>query len=243
MTICREWSLVKREPDAMELHLLYCRSWNCDICEPDRKRQVVATVLSGEPNRLLTLTVSPKIGGSPVARRKMLSHAWQVIQKRLFRRYGKENVAFFVVVEATQAGEPHMHVALRCPYVPQQLLSRWMDELLSAPIVDIRKIPNQKGVARYVAKYLGKEPQTFGSFKRYWHSKNWEVDQSAKPVKEKNPLITWTVDRRPRSEIYREWANLGWLFRPFPGIEMAAWRPPPRPPDARFGLPGNEVTA
>jgi len=237
VTFCSEWSLVKTTPEELELHLLRCRSWTCELCQPERQRQVVASVISGEPNRFLTLTVNPAFGTSPEDRRAMLAHAWATMTKRFYRLFGQENFQFFAVVEATEAGEPHLHVALRSPYIAQRLLSDWMGELTGSPIVDIRAIKKARDVARYVAKYLGKAPHQFGTFKRYWHSKNYEIDQSHKPVKEKDPLVTWTVDRRPRPVIYREWANLGWLFRPFEGVEMRAWRPPPDPRNARSDLP------
>lgn len=213
LTLCREWSLVKTAPYEREQHFLHCRSWGCEICAPDRKRQLIAAVLSGEPNRLLTLTVNPAIGDSPDERRGLLAHAWAVVQKRLYRLYGKENIAFFSVVEATEAGEPHLHILLRSPFVPQRLLSGWLADLIAAPIVDIRSVKNSKHVAVYVAKYVGKAPARFGTFKRYWQSQNYELDKTAKPVKVKDPLIRWTVDRRPLVEILREWIFDGFIPR------------------------------
>lgn len=210
MTLCREWSLVKLTALERRCKPLYCRSWNCEHCRPKRKAQLLALAASGEPNRFLTLTVNPRIGTSPEHRLKLLSHAWKVLVKRLRRTHGKHAIDYLAVVEQTKAGEPHLHILLRSPFIAQRLISAAMDELIEAPIVDIRAIKNQRQVVHYVAKYITKAPEQFGSAKRYWHSKAYELDQDSEPHEVFAPTVRWTIDRQSIHDIIREWLQPGW---------------------------------
>jgi len=170
VSICREWMLHRGNAHEAQAKLLLCRSWSCDYCAPLRKRALVAIALSGEPQRFLTLTVSPDKYSSPAERLQKLSWAWRTVVKRLRRKYGRDSVEYFVVVEETKKGEPHLHILLRGKFLPQKELSEAMSDLIGAPIVYIEKVSSNKKVARYVAKYVGKKPAQFGTSKRYWQS-------------------------------------------------------------------------
>lgn len=210
MSICREWSLVKLTPEERRSKPLYCRSWNCETCRPKRKSQLMALAAAGEPSRFLTLTVNPAYGLNPEDRLKMLSHAWKVLVKRLRRIHGAAQVEYLAVVEATKRGEPHLHILLRAPFIPWRLISEAMDELIHAPIVDIRQIRSQKEVVSYVAKYITKGNHQFGTSKRYWHSKGYDLEGRRKPFIPWEPMFRWTIDRRNEHEIAREWLQPGW---------------------------------
>jgi len=210
MSLCTEWSLVKHAPSERALKLLYCRAWNCPICRPRRKRQLLALASSGEPNRFLTLTVNPHIGDSPEHRLKLLAHAWKVLVKRLRREHGNKAIQYLAVVEQTKLGEPHLHILLRSPFLSQRLLSDAMSELIGAPIVDIRKIRNQREVVRYVAKYITKAPEQFGSAKRYWHTPGYELGTWTPEDAEASPSGKWSIDRRSYRAIITEWSLEGW---------------------------------
>jgi len=210
MSLCTEWSLVKHAPTERALKLLYCRAWNCPICRPRRKRQLLALASSGEPNRFLTLTVNPRIGDSPEHRLRLLSHAWKVLVKRLRREHGTKAIQYLAVVEQTKLGEPHLHILLRSPFLPQKVLSSAMQDLIGAPVVDIRKIRNQREVVRYVAKYITKAPEQFGSAKRYWHTPDYEVDKWSPEQDDASPSGKWSIDRRSYRAIITEWSLEGW---------------------------------
>lgn len=210
MSLCTEWSLVKLTEGSNRCRPLYCRSWGCDTCRPKRKSQLLALAASGEPQRFLTLTVNPATGTDPESRLKSLSHAWKVLVKRLRRLYGDKAIEYLAVVEETKRGEPHLHILLRSPFIPWSLISAAMDELINAPIVDIRKIRNQRQVVSYVAKYITKAPAQFGKSKRYWHSKAYELDKLARELFEVDPSERWKIDRRSIGEILREWWQPGW---------------------------------
>lgn len=236
MTICREWSLVKHLPDTRHAKPLYCRSWNCEICRPKRKSQLLALAASGLPNRFLTLTVNPAKGHDSEERLRLLTHAWKVVVKRLRRKYGKDSINYLAVVESTKAGEPHLHILLRSPFLPQAELSAAMRELIDAPIVDIRLIRNQREVVRYVAKYVTKAPTQFGSAKRYWQTPGYELDKLVTTDKQERSASPWRVDQRPMHEILAEWIADGYaprretddvLIGVYVGWEGSTRSPPP----------------
>jgi len=213
MTICREWALVKHTSISRHIKPLYCRSWNCQICRPKRKSQLLALSSSGEPNRFLTLTVNPAKGDDPESRLRLLTHAWKVLVKRLRRAHGDDAINYLAVVEQTKAGEPHLHILLRSPFISQRFLSDAMRELIDAPIVDIRKIRNQREVVRYVAKYITKAPHQFGGAKRYWHTPGYELDKLVMTGESERSAHPWRVDRRPVEAILVEWMYEGWAAR------------------------------
>lgn len=68
---------------------------------------------------------------------------------------------YLAVWERTKAGWPHLHVLLRGPFIPQRLISRWWSSLAKSPIVDIRPLHGSRQGARYVTKYLTKDPDPF----------------------------------------------------------------------------------
>lgn len=210
MSLCQATALVKMAPLESRAKPLYCRSWLCPTCRPKRKSQLLALAASGEPNRFLTLTVNPTIGDSPAARLKLLSHAWNVLVKRLRRQMGKAPIDYLAVVESTKAGEPHLHILLRSPYIPHAMISEAMEELIGAPIIDIRKIRSQVEVVRYVAKYITKRPTQFGTSKRYWHSRAYELPDDGPPFIPWEPTFRWFVAYRPTAQLYEQWFAPGW---------------------------------
>lgn len=229
MSLCREWSLIKHQAESRLLKILSCRSWSCDLCAEKRKKQLIALAKSGEPNRFLTLTVSPAAGDTPEDAYAVLMRAWHLIVKRLRRDPRFEKIAYLWVVEATKAGQPHLHILLRSPFLSQSLISEWMSELASSPIVYIESIKTLKQVANYVAKYVAKAPARFGSSKRYFASRDYELDKSAKPVKSLNPLENWNIERRHYSLIIRDWTLDGLIELDGNG-SVFEFIPPARPP-------------
>jgi len=217
LTLCREWSLVKHLDGQRFVKPLHCRSWSCDVCAPLRKRRLMALAASGEPVRFLTLTVNPHRDGTPETRLLELANAWRLTVKRLRRLHPNEPIEYLAIVEATKQGEPHLHILLRAPYVPQRYISDVMDELIAAPIVDIRRIRNPREVIRYVAKYVTKAPVRFGTTKRYWCSQSYELEKPAKL--EADPTIGpgWTLDKRPLIDIVTDWLYDNYQARHYHG--------------------------
>lgn len=235
MTICREWSLVKNEAEIRRLRPLYCRSWSCDVCAPLRRRQLMAACAGGVPNRFITLTVNPRIGETPETRLRLLARAWRVTVQRLRRRYIGKTIDYFAIVEETKAGEPHLHILFRGPFVPQAYLSQCMGEIIDSPIVDIRAIKSQKHVINYVAKYITKAPAQFGTAKRYWCSRTYELDPLPKVAKDDPYYVPWVIDQRPLIQIIEAWMRDGFVSRRESDDIIIGIRPPPDAGGARFG--------
>jgi len=104
--------------------------------------------------RFITLTTSDRallVG-------KDIQQSFRALLGRL-RRRGLCS-GYVKVVEFTKRGLPHLHVLMRGPYVPQWRLSEMWGEIHLSPIVDVRAVRGQVGAARYLAKYLGKDPES-----------------------------------------------------------------------------------
>lgn len=181
--LCTQASIVKHGDNFNAAKVLYCRSWQCEICRPRRARELIAMAIKGKCNKFLTLTVSEKSGPDPVARCRALIKAWRILRTRIIKKFSPDGLPFLAVIEAQKNGEPHLHIMLRAPYIPQKWIAEQMDALIGAPICWIEEVQQGKKLANYVAKYCGKDPQRFGTCKRYWQSKDWRLE----PKIEKTP--------------------------------------------------------
>lgn len=179
-----------------------------------RRAQLLAQAAAGQPNKFMTLTVNPALGASPEERRGMLANAFKLLVKRLRDRPEWRDLQYFTVVEKTLAGEPHLHILLRAKYIPQPLIAAIMDELIGAPVVDIRKIKGVREAVRYVAKYVSKAPATFGTFKRYWQSRDWQLETGEEPEPHPSRGPGWQVLRESMSFVRDRWMHEGWAGRP-----------------------------
>jgi len=213
MTLCREWTLVKDLGDFRYAKPLPCRSWLCEHCYEMRRSQLMAQAASGNAVRFLTLTVNPAFGTDPDSRCLALAKAWRNTVKRLRRAYGAEAVEYLAVVEQTKNGEPHLHILLRSPYIPHATISAAMNDFIQSPIVDIRRIRNAREVIRYVAKYLTKAPHKFGTCKRYWSSKNWDLGRELYRKARPESILKWTLIREPLGLILSRWVRENYACR------------------------------
>ena len=183
--LCREACIVKEYSDRIEVATLYCRNWSCDICAPRRQAEVAEQIRQGKPTTFLTLTIPSGQGRTPTTACEALKGAFVELIRQIRRREPDADIQYFAVVERTKRGWPHLHVAARMPFVPQGWVSDVMASLIGAPVVDIRRVRSQKGVAKYLSKYLTKGLEKFGSLKRYWKSQGWLIPNGDEPPKEK----------------------------------------------------------
>ena len=172
---------------------MYCRAWSCEICQPRRQAQLVAKAKRGLPDTFITLTVNPARCRTPYERARALADAWRKVVKRIKRKYGYKTLPYLCVFEATKKGEPHLHILARCKWIDQAWLSAQMAELIGAPIVDIRRVTTVDSAARYVAKYVGKQPHKFHSCKRYWSTRDYVVVPREVPEDGINFDGTWEI--------------------------------------------------
>lgn len=191
---CGGSTQVKHGENGLSARPLRCRAWTCDHCAPQRKKQLIALGFAGKPNRFLTLTVNPALYNSQARRAEMLSRAWRLLRKRIRRKFHWDRVPFLAVVERQKSGEPHLHILLRCPYLPQAWISEQMRDLIGAPIVDIRWITDQGRVAAYIVKYCGKDPHRFPNTKRYWRSPDWQLESYLPDDGITGAALAWTIE-------------------------------------------------
>lgn len=211
MTICSESILVNQGVNRARAVTLFCRSWNCDICAPKRRASVIAQIIGGRPTKLMTLTTRRIDGQSPDREAKFLALSFRRFVRMLRETWGKQGIHYFVVFEAHKSGWPHMHVALRAPYMPWWYLSGLWEAVTGSPGVDIRAIPRRGRIASYVAKYLGKEVGKFGTCKRYWKSPAWSLEQLPEQDQDGNWSDIWEPREMTRRKLAEMWESMGWL--------------------------------
>lgn len=209
MTICGDATLVKRGGGKRVAATLLCRSWNCETCQPNRRKRLIAQGIRGQPNRFITLTFRPRPGLTPDLAAAELAHAWKLLKLRIQRRYHLKTFHHLTVIERHKSGWPHLHALVRSCWIDQTWLSTQMLDLADSPIVDIRAIDSIGRVASYVAKYIGKQPHKFGTCKRYWQSRSYQLYPYRPRARGDDGLSIWEIERRPIWRIVQEWTALG----------------------------------
>lgn len=148
-----------------------CNRWSCDVCGPEKTRDLCRRIEAARPNRFITLTCGRPAGRSP-------REVWDDTRRQvpeLIRRIRNEvgSIEYCRVMEEHKSGYPHFHLVVRSPYIEQQTLARWWCDLTDAFIVDIRRIDPDRRVAKYIAKYLCKTYASTISDRRVTNSKEF----------------------------------------------------------------------
>lgn len=160
-----------------------------------------------------------------------------------------KTLPYLAFLERTKRGEPHLHILIRAPYIPQDWLSEQMTDLLGSPVVWIEAIKGSKHAIAYVTKYVTKAPAQWGNKKRYWQSRNWNLhkdDEDTRDWKKHDDVevvrIQWSdlAQRRSGEGWTAEIDDQGWWKWWRPGqhprwTELIPWiphraRPPDEPP-------------
>ena len=178
--LCTEYTLVNDSDECVVASPLYCNCWTCDICAPRRKRRLMSQGFRGKPDIFITLTCNPAWFHSPAERAQALAHAWRKVVRLAKKRYHYKTIPYLCVFEATKKGEPHLHILARCAWLDQKWLAEIMTRLVGAPVCWVTRVKNKKRAAYYVSKYCGKDPHRFPLTKRYWQTRDYEVE----PMKE-----------------------------------------------------------
>lgn len=186
MTYCGEQVAVKREDDGYLAVSLLCRSWTCPDCVDQRKRQLVAEGIGGQPTTFLTLTTRRRAGVTPYQAAREISKAWRLLRLQIQRKHGGEKLPFLAVMEKHKSGWPHLHIMMRSKYIAWKWLKfRWL-RLTKSSHVHIQKISNAAQIAGYCAKYCTKCVEKIGTAKRYWQSRDYDT-RPPHPEREKLP--------------------------------------------------------
>lgn len=210
MSVCGGWSLVHHQNGDSRAISLWCRAWTCPDCFWRRLRRLKREAQAGQPTTFLTLTVNPATYSGPDERAMRLSHAFRAFIRLARKTYPAKPIDYLAVFETTKRGEPHLHVLMRAPYIPQRWISALMSKLINAPIVDISKVHDKRHVAAYVAKYISKGPHRFGTTKRYWSSPGYHLQRPPRVAPADDGGSRWYVQRDPLLVIADQWCKLGY---------------------------------
>lgn len=211
--LCSQAKIVKYGQGMTSAKLLKCRSWQCEICRPDRAKQLVAMAIKGQAKIFITLTVRRGDPETVNERCKELIAAWRKVRSRACKKYGYKSIPFLAVVEAQKSGEPHLHIIARVPWIEQAWLSQQMHQLINSPICWIETVQSRRKLANYVAKYCGKDPHKFGTCKRYWTSADWLAKDTSddEPVMDRS--IRWEQQPGLPEDLIHIWNRLGYKTR------------------------------
>ena len=178
---CCRSSLIATNQEGTKTRVIpiFCHKWSCPRCGKKKKGLWRSYALSGEPERLITLTCKPDELFTPRQQVKKMKQAFSRLIQKLRRKYGL--LEYLAVWELTKAGMPHVHVLQRGTFIQKQELSDFWNDLTGAYIVDIKKIKSQDQVANYVMKYLTKAiaemSTTFSGIRVIQRSKNWILEK------------------------------------------------------------------
>ena len=193
--LCNEWSLVNRDRGIVTIVPLKCRCWTCDYCHDFRKAELIENAIRGRPNTFITLTINPGQPGDESAHAQALAHAWRRVVRAAKRKYKYRSIPFLAVFETTKAGEPHLHILARVPWIDQGWLSKEMANQINSPIVDIRRISSRRAIVNYIAKYVGKEPHRFKHSKRYWSTRDYQLWRKDRDRADLGNRQSWVIYR------------------------------------------------
>lgn len=208
---CSETTLVNRDYDRVRAVTLYCRSWKCPICKPERVKRLINDAANGLPTKFLTLTTRRVPSTDPVAEARRQAEAFSALILWMRRSNPGEEVEFFAVREATKKGWPHIHVMLRAPFIHWKKLRKKWAQLSGSPGIDVRAIFHPTKCAKYLAKYLGKDNQQFGTCKRYWQSKRYALRGDEPPPEPDFWPKFWEQDERSVGVISVYYWRMGWI--------------------------------
>ncbi len=226
--LCGEASLVNRGHDGIRAVSLRCRSWKCPECSERRRKQLVALALSGKPSTFVTLTVNPAWGADAFERAHALADAWRVIVRLAKTKYRLKRLPYLCVFEATQAGEPHLHILCRVKWLSQKWLSEQMARLMAAPVVTVERVRSPAKLAFYIAKYIGKDPHRFATCKRYWTTRDYELTKFQPQPPPGRWHSHWELVRTPLAELADEWRREGLEVEASGTRLLCSWHGPPQ---------------
>lgn len=209
LSYCGEHIAVKHEEGGLVAASLSCRSWLCPDCTENRKRQLIAEAIGGAPGTFLTLT-SRRVKGKTANQAALeLSRAWRLLRLRIMRKKKIKSLPFLAVIEATKSGWPHLHILLRAPYIHWRYIRFVMLKLINSPIIRIERINNKQKVSNYCAKYCSKCAHKFGTAKRYWQSRDYDLrEQPDQPAPHK-PGEGWEVWQETLKQFVNRQNDLG----------------------------------
>ena len=200
-TICGQGSSVNHTLAGRCVLPRWCGRWGCEECRVVRLKRVIAEIMGGEPTLFLTITWLVRAGWTPEEAARALSRAWAKFAAWHNRKHGERSLQYFVVPEATKKGWPHLHIAIRAPWISLKKLRALLAAEIQSPVVKLIVLDGIHRVAAYLAKYLGKGPHQFGTMKRYWKTLSWLLPAFFEEGRRRRQPGEWYADPRSWQEI------------------------------------------
>jgi hypothetical protein len=172
-TPCPNGTLVGFQPGALLILPNGCHRWACENCGWKNAKKLASRIVLTKAERFITLTIRQDGRRDPQDQLDEMNRAFRLLWKRIRRRFGARAVGYVKVVELTQKGTPHFHVAVTCPFISQRWLSSQWRELTASSVVDIRRIKSERGLARYLSKYLTKGSETVARRRKFSASRGF----------------------------------------------------------------------
>lgn len=192
---CPTGALVGSTSTALVVVPSKCKRWSCNECGPKKARLLAKRIRQTPARRFITLTVRPSASESPQDALDRLNRGWRLIWKRLKREQGDNARGYIRIVELTKAGTPHLHIAVDSRFIHQRRLSRYAVEVGIGRVVDIRAIKSERGLARYLAKYLTKSHETLAGRRKWSASYRYLPPIGRVPLEEGELPLTWKWSR------------------------------------------------
>jgi len=205
---CGKGSIIGASPDRSHVVIIpmRCKSWDCPVCGPAKRRAWIARFQAAEPEREITLTCPAGKWSTPQDAAWHMKNAWVKLVARIRRKYGL--FEYGLVWELTLRGTPHMHILARGSYIPQKWLRLQWIELGIGEIVHIASVKSHAKHAAHICKYLAKDTgQTameLAPMRIVQTSKNF-----LRPLPEEKPSeeyqgFKWVFDQRHASDVLAE---------------------------------------
>ncbi len=154
---CCTSSVVGSSPDRSHVVIvpIRCKAWECPNCGPRKRFAWIQKLISGNPDREMTLTMPAQNCHDPVSAVIFLKEKFKCLVAKIRRQFGVFEYA--LVWELTHRGVPHAHILFRGKYIPQKWLANAWKKLGAGYIVDIRSLKSVPARAIHATKYLAKE--------------------------------------------------------------------------------------
>lgn len=160
---------------------LPCNQWSCRHCAIRKTKRLAFKTEKAKPNRLLTLTVDPKLHANPRAAFDETRRKIPDFIKCLRRDYGE--VEYLRVTEVTRKGWPHYHFLLRSAFIPHAKARDYWTYFSGATIVDLRQVKDTFRCYNYLVKYLTKMHHIEWTGRHVSYSRGFFLDDDDNPFK------------------------------------------------------------
>ena len=223
---------VKREGAGGKVIPVRCKRWSCPHCAIVNRQRVIMFAKGGEPTAMMTLTVSTRNYDTPDEAAEDLKRGLVALRKRITRRWPNERMPFIAVFEQHKSGWPHLHLLIRCRFMPVEWLRECWTEITGSWNVNITKI--DKGRAgHYVAKYIGKDLHSFAHCKRWWRSHDYDLQDRELTEEELRALRGWSRMNAEPDRMALALKHIGCILTVDGAGRITYHDPPTGPPDMR----------